>query len=502
MTIVGSGLPVQDKIGEFVGHRSRAYYESEFNKINDSPRFGFSWNWMTFLFGPVWFGTYGIFSWALVFTVFEAFALTQIGRGLWGDLTREIRDRIDTVTIQLNLRQAQLEQAIEASKNNVEALQRNIEGLQTMIELAQAEMQRTADSAIWYFVLGVVLIVALRAGEAVLANPVLARRFNAWLSDQSARKPKNVQNLVFSVLFVFCICAINMAHYAFLIDFGVLSEFPRDPEFRNSSVTVIEGVFDYLTIYGDSLFDAISFGIRIVLDFLETLFVRTPWPVIAILIVTVTALSANRRSAFVAAAFLAFIGSVGLWTLAMQTLALLGTAACISIGIGIPIGIYSAHRPRVYRAIRPVLDMQQTIPTFVYMIPIIAFFGTGKSAAVVTCLIFGMPPVVRLTVLGIQGVPDSIREAAIAYGASEWFLMTRIELPLAAPSIRAGINQTILLSLLTVVVASLIGAKGLGEDVLEALQYASIGQGLLAGLAILFLAKILDRIFRGNRDGV
>ena len=502
MTVVNSELLVQDKIGDFVGNKSKAYYESEFDKINDSPKFVFSWNWMTFLFGPVWFGTYGIFSWALVFTTFEAFALTQIGRGLWGDLTRDIRDRIDTVTIQLNLRQAQLEQAIEDSKSNVDALQRNIEGLQAIIEQSQVDMQRAADSAIWYLVLGVVMIIALRACEATLANPVLARRYNTWLSDQSARSPKDMQNLVFSVVFVFCIFAINMAHYVFLIDFNVLSEFPRDPEFRNFSVAIIEGIFDYLTIYGDSLFDAISFGIRIVLDFLETLFVQTPWPVIAILIVIVTALAANRWAAVTAAIFLVFIGSVGLWTLAMQTLALLGTAACISIGIGIPIGIYSAHRPKVYRAIRPILDMQQTIPTFVYMIPIIAFFGTGKSAAVVTCLIFGMPPVVRLTVLGIQGVPDSIREAAIAYGASEWFLMTRIELPLAAPSIRAGINQTILLSLLTVVVASLIGAKGLGEDVLEALQYASIGQGLLAGLAILFLAKILDRIFRGNRDGV
>jgi len=113
-----------------------------------------------------------------------------------------------------------------------------------------------------------------------------------------------------------------------------------------------------------------------------------------------------------------------------------------------------------------------------------------------------MPPTVRLTVLGLNGVPESIREAAIAYGASKWYLMTRIDLPLAAPSIRAGMNQTILLSLLTVVVASLIGAKGLGEKVLEALQYADVGQGLLAGFAILFLAMILDRIVQGRRKRV
>ena len=148
------------------------------------------------------------------------------------------------------------------------------------------------------------------------------------------------------------------------------------------------------------------------------------------------------------------------------------------------------------------MDFQQTMPTFVYMIPVIAFFGVGKPAAIVTCMIFGGPPVVRLTVLGLRGVPESIREAAIAYGASRWYLLTRVDLPLAAPSIRAGMNQTILLSLVTVVVASLIGAKGLGEDVLEALQYASVGRGILAGFAILFLALILDRVILGQRRHV
>ena len=142
------------------------------------------------------------------------------------------------------------------------------------------------------------------------------------------------------------------------------------------------------------------------------------------------------------------------------------------------------------------------MPAFVYMVPIIVLFGAGKPAAVVTCLIFGTPPVVRLTVLGFRGVPESTREAAIAYGASSWYLMTKIDLPLAAPSIRAGMNQTILLSLLTVVIASLIGAKGLGEMVLEALQYADVGQGLLAGFSILFIAMILDRIVQGRRKGV
>ena len=183
----------------------------------------------------------------------------------------------------------------------------------------------------------------------------------------------------------------------------------------------------------------------------------------------------------------------------MTSLALLGTAACISISIGIPLGMYCARRPRVYRVVRPIMDFMQTMPAFVYMIPVIAFFGTGKVPAAITVMVFGGTPVVRLTVLGLRGVPESIREAAIAYGASNWYLLRKVDLPLAAPSIRAGMNQTILLSLAMVVVASLIGAKGLGEDVLEALQYASVGQGILSGFSILFLAMILDRIIQGRR---
>jgi len=139
------------------------------------------------------------------------------------------------------------------------------------------------------------------------------------------------------------------------------------------------------------------------------------------------------------------------------------------------------------------------MPAFVFMIPVIAFFGTGKVSAVIITMIFGGTPVVRLTVLGLKGVPEAIREAAIAYGASKWYLLTKVDLPLAMPTILAGVNQTVMLSLAMVVVASLIGAKGLGQDVLEALQYANVGQGILAGVAILFCALILDQVIQGKK---
>ena len=150
--------------------------------------------------------------------------------------------------------------------------------------------------------------------------------------------------------------------------------------------------------------------------------------IIIVFLVTLTGLSAGPRAALWTGAFLVYTGLVGLWEKAMTSLALPGTAACISISIGIPLGMYCARRPRVYGVVRPIMDFMQTMPAFVYMIPVIAFFGTGKVPAAITVMVFGGTPVVCLTVLGLRGVPESIREAAIAYGASNWYLLSKVDL--------------------------------------------------------------------------
>ena len=195
-------------------------------------------------------------------------------------------------------------------------------------------------------------------------------------------------------------------------------------------------------------------------------------------------------------AALAYLALFGLWETSMVTVSLLGAAAFLCVLIGIPLGIWFGKSQRAYNAALPVLDFMQTMPAFVYLIPIIAFFGTGKPPGVLATLVFGMPPVIRLTALGIRGVPESTKEAATAFGCTRWTLLKDIEIPLAMPSIMTGVNQTILMCLSMVVIASLIGAKGLGQDVLVALQYAAKGQGMLAGLAILFCAMVIDRIVR------
>lgn len=473
------------------------YYIRNFEKIGASARFTPTFNLMAGLFGPVWFGARGLWSWALPFLILEALAIVQIARGLFGDLGAEALARITSIEGTLELRRQQLAAAIESGSDRVDAFRRAVEGLEANIDGIRAEAEALAAQGPTIVLIGLAILLVTKLVEAVVANSALEARFSDWVSDRSVRSGMPVSQILFSAVFLGLVVLAATLHYSFPGQYPVLTDFPTLPEFRLTAIAWVEAFFNWAVLSGDALFNGITFVIRTVLDALELVFVSTPWIVIASLIILLTWLTAGVRMSIWSGAFLAYMGLLGFWEKAMTTLALLGTAACLSILIGIPLGMFAARRPRFYAFIRPIMDFMQTMPAFVFMIPVIAFFGTGKPAAVVTTMIFGGTPVVRLTVLGLRGVPESVREAAIAFGANKWYLLTRVDLPLAAPSIRAGINQTIMLSLAMVVVASLIGAKGLGEDVLEALQYANVGQGILAGFSILFCAMILDRIVQG-----
>lgn len=489
----------RENIRTFV-RTSPQYYIRNFEKIGASARFTPTFNLMAGLFGPVWFGARGLWTWALPFLIFEALAIVQIARGLFGDLGAEAMARIASIEDTLELRRQQLAAAIESGSDRVDALRRAVEGLEANIDGIRAEAEATAAEGPKIVMIGLAILLLVKVIQAVVANSALEARFSDWVSDRSIRFGMPLSQIAFSAMFLGLVVLAATVHYSFPGQFSILTEFPTRPEIRLTAITWVEGFFNWAVLSGDALFTGITFVIRTVLDALELVFVSTPWIVIASLIILLTWLTAGVRMAIWSGAFLAYMGFLGFWEKAMTTLALLGTAACLSILIGIPLGMFAARRPRFYAFIRPIMDFMQTMPAFVFMIPVIAFFGTGKPAAVVTTMIFGGTPVVRLTVLGLRGVPESVREAAISFGASKWYLLTRVDLPLAAPSIRAGINQTIMLSLAMVVVASLIGAKGLGEDVLEALQYANVGQGILAGFSILFCAMILDRIVQGGKQ--
>lgn len=493
-----SRLINDQQIRDFV-KSSPDYYVREFERINNSTRFVFSFNWAAFFLGTLWFGIRNIWNWALAFLLIETFAVVQVVRGLFGNISAEAYKKIDQIQSTIEFRQKQLQAAIEANSDKVDVFKRTIKSLEDSIAGYVSEAQRIEELGFWIAMFGLGLFIAMRIFQAIMANAILEKRFSEWLSDRSIRSGMRPMDVGLTTIFAFTVMLLSTIHYSFPNMVAVFADFPTHPDIRLLSIDGVEKTFDYAVIRGDALFTAITIGIRSVLDSLEMLFVRTPWVVVISAIAVMTGLSAGPRAAIYSVAFLAYMGLLGFWVKAMTTLALLGTAAILSISIGIPLGIYCSTRPRFYAFIRPIMDFMQTMPAFVFMIPVIAFFGTGKVAAVIITMIFGGTPVVRLTVLGLKGVPENIREAAIAYGASKWYLLTKVDLPLATPTILAGVNQTVMLSLAMVVVASLIGAKGLGQDVLEALQYANVGQGILAGIAILFCALILDRVIQGKK---
>ena len=475
------------------------YYIKEFKKIGSKPSYSLSFNLFAALLGPIWFGIRNVWNWALTFLIIETFAVVQIVRGLFGNITIDAINKIAQVQSTIDFRKKQLEAAIQNNPDKVDVYKRSIKSLEDAMQGYINEVDNVEASAIWIAIFGFATLVIVKIVQGILANTMLEKRYSEWLSDRLISPGMRFKNYFLSVIFTSVIMFFSVIHYSFPGLVLIMNEFPTHPEIRLVSIRWVETIFNYAVIKGDALFTAITIGIRSVLDFLELLFVKTPWIVIITAIVTLTGLSAGPRAAIYSTGFLCYMGFLGFWVKAMTTLALLGTAAILSITIGIPLGIYCARRQRFYSMIRPIMDFMQTMPAFVFMIPVIAFFGTGKVAAVIITMIFGGTPVVRLTVLGLRGVPETIREAAIAYGASKWYLLRKVDLPLATPSILAGVNQTVMLSLAMVVVASLIGAKGLGQDVLEALQYANVGQGILAGVAILFVALILDRVVQGKK---
>src|SRR6056300_398605 len=474
------------------------YYIREFNKIGNSAKYVPSFNKNAFYLGSLWYSFRNIWNWALAFLIIETFAIVQIIRGFFGNISAEAYQKIDQIKSTIEFRQKQLEAAIENNSDKVEMFERTIKSLENSIEGYVLEAQRVEASGFWIAVGGIIILI-VRIVQAMFANSILEKKYSEWLSNKYISPGMKINNILLSITFALVIIIFSTIHYSFPNYMEIMKDFPTHPDIRLKSIAGVESAFDFAVIKGEAIFDAITFGIRSVLDSLELLFVKTPWIVIISSIVLLTGLSAGPRAAIYSGAFLAYMGFLGFWIKAMTTLALLGTAALLSIVIGIPLGIYCSTRPRFYAFIRPIMDFMQTMPAFVFMIPVIAFFGTGKVAAVIITMIFGGTPVVRLTVLGLKGVPENIREAAIAYGASKGYLLTKVDIPLAMPTILAGVNQTVMLSLAMVVVASLIGAKGLGQDVLEALQYANVGQGILAGIAILFVALLLDRIVQGKK---
>jgi glycine betaine/proline transport system permease protein len=252
---------------------------------------------------------------------------------------------------------------------------------------------------------------------------------------------------------------------------------------------------DWLTYNAAGFFDSLSYTLESIIMLLVELFKWFP-PAVPIVMTALLAWFLHRSFSlviFVVAALL-LIMNLGYWQEMLETLVLVLSATMISLLVGVPVGIVAAHKPWVYTVLRPILDLMQTIPTFVYLIPTLVLFGLGVVPGLISTIIFAIAAPIRLTYLGISRVPEELVEAGKAFGASRMKLLFKVELPAAMPNIMAGVTQCIMLSLSMVVISALVGADGLGKPVVCALNTVNISQGFEAGLAIVLVAIILDRL--------
>jgi glycine betaine/proline transport system permease protein len=256
-------------------------------------------------------------------------------------------------------------------------------------------------------------------------------------------------------------------------------------------------VFDWFTHNLGFVFRGLAWFMGIILDGLVHGLLAVP-PMVLMLVFAGIAYALQRSWKLALCTFLGFflMWNQGLWKDTIQTLVLVTTSTAVSVCIGVPIGIWAAHSPRVWRAINPVLDLMQTMPTYVYLIPALILFGLGMPAGMLVTIIFAAPAPLRMTYLGLSSVPKSLIEAGQAFGATKQQLLWKVELPAALPTIMAGITQCIMLSLSMVVIAGLIGAAGLGNQVVRGLNQMNIPLGVEAGTCIVILAILLDRISR------
>ena len=438
----------QAAIATFVGPNAH-YYALAFERLSAERRRGFSINLAAAFVGPVWAIGRGVWTWFWIGAAGEAVALIFISRGLWGGAP---------------------------------------EGEWFGGELVSQSL-----------ILGLVLLVLVRGTLALAANPAYRRRFAKWQFDRSLPSGISRTSVVAGIALLSFVYPLVAYRFTSPAPVKYVLTFPTTREIPHAVADGIDYTVDWMILHFEGFFTAITNVVRTILNFLELILVGTPWPVITLLLLLVAWRVAGGKVTVFTAAALAYLGLFGFWDKSMSTIALVATSVLICVVFGGPLGIWCAKSPRVNFIVKPILDVMQTMPAFVYLIPAVAFFSIGKPPGVLATVIFAMPPMIRLTTLGIQQVPADVREATIAFGATPRQLLFKVEYPLAIPSIMTGINQTIMMSLSMVVVAALIGAGGLGYDVIRSLRHLETGKGVMAGIAIVLCAMVLDRIIQSAR---
>ena len=498
---------LDDKIEDFV-QNSRAYYMREFGKIHRARRLPLSWNFAAFVFGPLWGSWRRMWGFFWVFMLLELFAWVQVFRGLWSEAGGATRLRYEQMVISIAKRKEELQKLIasgeQAAADNSSKVLAGLESTAASLQ-QQLAQENLNDVLIW----GVVMLLLFKVIQGFYANIAYEKRYIGWyINPAVVGRGVDIRELGLGLFFCALTWPITIFRFtaskpdALLAGiFGEgfsITEFPIKKQIFNPIAGFCDRVFDWMANYFGDFFNGITSAINMLVNSLEVLLLDTPWPVVIVVCGVMAFRMAGRNVAMLTVATMFYLALMGLWEASMITVALIGVGTALCLIFGIPLGIFLGRSKKLQVMTWPILDLMQTMPAFVYLIPIIAFFGTGKPPGVLATVIFAMPPVVRLTALGIRNVPENTKEAAVAFGCSNWQLLRYVEVPLAMPSIMTGINQTIMMGLSMVVLASLIGAEGLGALILEALQYAAKGQGLLAGIAILLCAMAIDRTIQGR----
>ena len=454
-------------VAEFAGPNA-GYYTAKFQRLAQNQAGPADLNWAAVQLGPFWGALRANWVAFWIGLVFDTCGLMLLARGFFADEGVEVGNSVLIGLIVLALGRL----VLGWSADRLYRRQFNMWRIDRSVSHGLDNGRLMPAVTLWF------IAVPLLAYKATQAVPTFRECKRMW------RKMGRGEEAAFADQF----------------NCWLITDLPIEQKLVHDRIAGgIDGSIDWLVWNFEWMFDAITAGIRWLLQTLELIFVGMPWPVMLVLLILVAWRAAGRNVAIFVAFALGYLAVLGYWPKAMSTLSLVGAATVICIVMGIPIGIWCAKSPRAYAVIRPILDIMQTLPSFVYLIPAIAFFSVGKPPAIVATVIFALPPMVRLTALGITHVPDSVKEAALAFGATPRQLLWKVELPLAIPSIMTGINQTIMMSLSMVVIAALIAAKGLGEDVLFALQHVEHGKGLLAGGAIALCAMMMDRVVQGTR---
>ena len=274
------------------------------------------------------------------------------------------------------------------------------------------------------------------------------------------------------------------------------------PDILSPNLTAIDNAVRAFAVWADPVLSAISGGIRGMVNGINFLLSHIPWFLLVLLVVLVSWKARKRlRTAILYGVLFSLVGAVGYWEMMLVTLSIVIASVIIALVLGLPIGVLLSSSDRANQIVRPVLDTMQTMPVFVYLIPALLLFGTGNAPAVMATVIYAVVPSIRLTSLGIRQVDKEVVEAAIAFGSTRSQALFKVQIPQALPTIMTGVNQTLMMAMSMVVTCSMIGARGLGMEVLNAVNRIEIGRGLFAGSCVVIIAIILDRMTQGWFSG-